>query len=77
MYYLIYRSFDYRTSYGKISNDCIGWTPYKVKLDISRRLNVLKVVEAPGSLGLLRTDDCFTEYFPETHHHDCGLIDYL
>lgn len=77
MYYLIYRSFDYRTAYGKISNDCIGWDPCKTKPDISRRLNVLKVVEAPDLIGRCRKDDDFTEYFPETYHHDRGLIDYL
>lgn len=77
MYYIVYRSFDCRVDHGETITDSIGWIPYNTMPNTSRRYNVLKVIEAPEFSWRSHKDDKFTEYFPETHHHDCGLIDYL
>lgn len=77
MYYIIYRPFDCRVAHGIPQKDCIGWSPYRNMPDVKRAFPILKVVKAPEFSRCSHKDDCFTEYFPETHHHDCGLINYL
>lgn len=70
--------------------DFIYWCPFNTKQealddfyadrdydDNPFQAILLKVIEAPDFNGHLCKDDCFTEYFPETHHYNCGLIDYL
>lgn len=77
MYYIIYRSFNCRSNRGELQKDCIDWSQYSNMSDAKKVSPILKIVEAPDFSWSFCKDDRFTEYFPETSHHDFGVIDYL